>query len=123
MSEKDSALLPGAATHVIENGVDLSRFQPEPEPPGAKLLFIGSFNHFPNVEAFRFFHREVWPGLRARFPQMQWTVVAGRNHALYWRQFTGEETPPSDPGIRLLDFGRDVRPLYAECNLVIVPTT
>ena len=30
---------------------------------------------------------------------------------------------PSDPRIRVLDFVRDVRPLYAECNLVIVPTT
>jgi glycosyltransferase involved in cell wall biosynthesis len=123
MSEQDARLLPAATTCVIENGVDLSRFEPEPERPGAKLLFVGSFNHFPNVEAFRFFRNDVWPTLRARFPEIELTVVAGRNHVLYWRQFTGEETPPSDPGIHLLDFVRDVRPLYADCNVVIVPTT
>jgi glycosyltransferase involved in cell wall biosynthesis len=123
MSEQDARLLPAATTRVIENGVDLSRFQPEPEQPGAKLLFVGSFNHFPNVEAFRFFRNDVWPSLRAKFSEIELTVVAGRNHVLYWRQFTGEETPPADPGIRLLDFVRDVRPLYAECNVVIVPTT
>lgn len=123
MSGQDAKLLPGANTYVIENGVDLSRFQSEPEQPGAKLLFVGSFNHFPNVEAFRFFRNDVWPALRAPFPEIELTVVAGRNHILYWRQFTGEEMPPSDPGIRLLDFVRDVRPLYAECNIVIVPTT
>jgi len=122
MSGADAKLLPGVSAHVIENGVDLARFQPEPERPGANLLFVGSFNHFPNVEAFRFFRGQIWPALHARFPEIMLTVVAGRNHVLYWRQFTGEEAPPADRGIRILDFVRDVRPLYAECNLVIVPT-
>ena len=54
---------------------------------------------------------------------MMFTVVAGRNHTLYWRQFTGEIAPPSVERISVLDFVRDVRPLYVECNLVIVPTT
>src|SRR6185369_13056187 len=31
--------------------------------------------------------------------------------------------PPADDRIRMLDFVRDVRPLYVEANLVIVPTT
>lgn len=123
MSAKDAGLLGVSTARVIENGVDLSRFQPEPERPGQRLLFIGSFNHFPNVEAFRFFHEAVWPRLRARFPEMTLTVVAGRNHALYWRQFTGETALPFEAGMRVLDFVRDVRPLYVESNLAIVPTT
>jgi glycosyltransferase involved in cell wall biosynthesis len=122
MSEKDAGLLGVATTRVIENGVDMTRFQPEPERPGQRLLFVGSFNHFPNVEAFRFFHSAVWPNLRSQFPEMTLTVVAGRNHALYWRQFTAELALPSEERISVLDFVRDVRPLYVECNLVIVPT-
>jgi glycosyltransferase involved in cell wall biosynthesis len=122
MSEQDARLLAGAKVQVIENGVDLARFQAEPERAGRRLLFVGSFNHFPNVEAFRFF-RGLWSGLRSRFPDVTLTVVAGRNHALYWRRFTGEPSPPEDEGIRVLDFVRDVRPLYADANLVIVPTT
>jgi len=121
MSEKDAQLLGGAT--VIENGVDLDRFRPEPEQPGRRLLFVGSFNHFPNVEAFRFFRDEVWPQIAGRFPDMTLTVVAGRDHALYWRQFTGEMEMPSTGRIHVLDFVRDVRPLYVDCNLVIVPTT
>ncbi len=55
----------GTATTVIENGVDLDRFAAEPERPGQRLLFVGSFNHFPNVEAFLFFRDAVWPILRS----------------------------------------------------------
>ena len=56
---------------VVENGVDLNRFRPQPETPGQRLLFIGSFRHFPNVAAFRFSTEEAWPGLRERLPQTQ----------------------------------------------------
>ena len=70
MSPKDAEMLgPRVPATVIENGVDLARFQPEPETPGQRLLFIGSFRHFPNVEAYRFFTERVWPLLRDKFPR------------------------------------------------------
>ena len=72
MSAKDRKLLGGRAA-VIENGVDLDRFRPEPERPGSRLLFIGSFRHFPNVEAYRFLMEQVWPWLAA---DISLTVVA-----------------------------------------------
>jgi ribosomal-protein-alanine acetyltransferase len=122
MSEKDACQLPGARTEVIPNGVDLERFLPEPERPGRRLLFIGSFRHFPNIVAFRFFTEQVWPLVRDRFPDMTLTAVAGPDPLLYWREATGAPAPPADPRIRLLGFVREVRPLYLEANLVIVPT-
>ena len=52
MSEKDARMLDqDPKVKIIENGVDLDRFRPEPEPEGRRLLFIGSFRHFPNIEA------------------------------------------------------------------------
>ena len=70
MSPKDAALLgPRVPATIIENGVDLERFQPQPEQPGQHLLFIGSFRHFPNVAAYRFFTERVWPLLRDKFPR------------------------------------------------------
>lgn len=116
MSEKDARLLGTSEAEVIPNGVDLDRFRPSPELPGQRLLFIGSFRHFPNVTAFRFFVEEVWPRLRDKFPEMTVTVVAGPRPELYWRpEF-------SDDRIRILGFVADVRPLYHEANLVLVPT-
>jgi glycosyltransferase involved in cell wall biosynthesis len=121
MSEKDREI--AGVGVVIENGVDLARYRPEPESDGQRLLFIGSFRHFPNVAAYRFFIGEVWPLLRERFPEMTVTVVAGPDHLTYWQAFTKETAPADDPRIRMLGFVADVRPLYVETNVVIVPTT
>jgi glycosyltransferase involved in cell wall biosynthesis len=122
MSEKDAEMV-GVPSTVIPNGVDLDRFRPAPEAPGEHLLFIGSFRHFPNIAAYRFFAEQVWPLLRDKFPSMSLTVVCGADHVTSWRAFTDSPEPAPDPRIRLLGFVSDVRPLYAEANLVLAPTT
>lgn len=122
MSQKDAEMV-GVPSVVIPNGVDLERFRSAPEAPGQRLLFIGSFRHFPNVAAYRFFTEEIWPLLRDKFPELSLTVVCGADYLTYWRAFTDSPEPAPDSRIRLLDFVRDVRPLYVESNLVLVPTT
>ena len=44
----------------------------------------------------------------------------GANHSC---AFADSPEPAPDPRIRLLGFVADVRPLYVESNLIIVPTT
>ncbi|MGD0777841.1 MAG: glycosyltransferase [Candidatus Solibacter sp.] len=122
MSDKDAEMV-GVPSVVIPNGVDLGRFRAAPETPGERLLFIGSFRHFPNVAAYRFFTGEVWPLLRDKFPEMSLTVVAGADYLTSWRAFTDSPEPAPDARIRLLGFVSDVRPLYVESNLVLAPTT
>jgi glycosyltransferase involved in cell wall biosynthesis len=121
MSKKDAALLDAPST-VIENGVDLARFRAEPEQPGENLLFIGSFRHFPNITAYRFFAEQVWPLVRERFPDARVSVVCGPDHLMYWKAFTDSPEPPTDERIRMFGFIADVRPLYCEANIVLVPT-
>jgi len=124
MSPKDAEMLgPAASTVVVPNGVDLTRFRAEPEQPGERLLFSGSFRHSPNVAAYRFFTEQVWPLLREKFPRMTLTVVCGPDHLTYWRAFADSPEPRREERIRLLGFIEDVRPLYVEANLIIVPTT
>ncbi len=117
MSEKDRLLLNHPAVRVIGNGVDLDRFMPSPEEPGARLLFVGSFRHFPNVLAYRFFVERVWPKLSAHVPGVSLTVIAGPDPHLYW------SAPPPDPRIVVHALVRDVRPLYEAANVIVVPTT
>ena len=115
MSQKDAELLGLPKTTVIPNGVDLHRFRPEPESQSEQLLFIGSFAHFPNVVACRWFLDEVWPLLTARRPGLRFTIIAGRNPERYW-------SPEPSPGVEFHGFISDVRPFYAESTLVVVPT-
>ena len=110
MSGKDRSLL-GTGT-VIPNGVDLERYQPRPEQAGRRLLFIGSFRHFPNVTGLRWFLDEVWSLLGE---DVQLEVVAGPGSALHWAM-------PDQKRITRHDFVEDVRPLYERANVVIVPT-
>jgi ribosomal-protein-alanine acetyltransferase len=112
MSEKDRALL-GTGT-VIENGVDLARFAPQPETAGRNVLFLGSFRHFPNIVAFRYLTEEILP----LAPDVELTVVAGPDAWLHWTHYTGKLRPPGN----ILEFVADVRPLYHVANLVVVPT-
>jgi ribosomal protein S18 acetylase RimI-like enzyme len=118
MSDKDQKLLGTEHARVIENGVDLDRFRPQPETPGRRLLFIGSFRHFPNIVAFRFLTEEILPLV----PDVELTVVAGPDAWLHWRHYTCTLRPPERPGIRILEFVADVRPLYHQANLVVVST-
>jgi ribosomal protein S18 acetylase RimI-like enzyme len=121
MSEKDRQMTASAQARVIPNGVDLIRFQPQPEGQEPRLLFVGSFRHFPNIVAYQFFTGEVWPCLRSRIPDLKFTVVAGPDPDVYWNANT-PGAPYRDERIELLGFVRDVAPLYEHCTLVIVPT-
>ena len=121
MSAKDAALL-GRPCAVIENGVDFERFRAEREHPGHNLLFIGSFRHFPNIAAYRFFTEQVWRLVSCRFPNACVTVVCGPDHLMYWRAFTDSPEPATSKRIRMLGFVADVRPLYHEANIVLAPT-
>jgi glycosyltransferase involved in cell wall biosynthesis len=49
-------------------------------------------------------------------------VVCGPDHLTYWRAFADSPEPEPDPRIRMLGFVSDVRPLYVEANLALVPT-
>jgi glycosyltransferase involved in cell wall biosynthesis len=115
MSEKDRALsgLPGAA--IIPNGVDLERFSPAPDPANRRLLFVGSFRHFPNVRAWRFFLEQVWPLLDG-IDGIEATVIAGPEPELYY------QPARSDPRITQHAYVADVRPHYQQAALVVIPT-
>jgi glycosyltransferase involved in cell wall biosynthesis len=114
MSEKDRGLV--GATDVIPNGVDLCRFEPMGDSGEAVVLFVGSFRHFPNVAAYRWFYEEVWAQVRAKVLGVRFVVVAGPDGKRYasW----GEE----DASLEVYEVVADVRPLYARARVVVVPT-
>jgi glycosyltransferase involved in cell wall biosynthesis/GT2 family glycosyltransferase len=121
MSEKDRAAVNGAEAVCLPNGVDLERFRPsEQAPEPARLLFIGSFAHLPNVLAVDFFLRESWPRLQPLAPKLH--VIAGSRHKYHLERFRDQARLDLDqPGIEVEDFVSDVRPAYRRAEVVIAP--
>ena len=120
MSEKDRALAGTGRDHRKRRG---SRPLPPRartgRPPPALHRFLPPF---PERGRFPLLHRSR-SGRCVRDRDMHATIVCGPDHLTYWQAFTGQLAPPEDDRITLLGFVADVRPLYEQTNLVIVPTT
>jgi len=123
MSDKDRARTGVAHAVSLPNGVDLDRFQPAAsEPDPARVLFIGSFAHLPNVLAVDFFLRSAWPMILAARPDARFHVIAGKRPEYFLERFRDRVQPPLDsPGVELQDFVADPRDAYRRATVVVAP--
>ncbi len=72
---------------------------------GCDQSFSANFEYHPNRSAVRFFRREVWPHLRARWPNLVWRLIGKNPHAV--KEFTCDDpriqvTGPVDNAVQEL---------------------
>jgi polysaccharide biosynthesis protein PslH len=109
-------IAPGINAVSIPNGVDVEYFRPAAGGATTKsLIFVGSLNWYPNVDAVLFLLREVWPLLQARIPDVRLDIV-------------GSAPPPSVlrlasslTNVRVHGFVDDVRPLIEAAAVYVCP--
>ena len=119
-SEREASLLkaslPNTSVHVVPNGVDLENFRDDHSARELDdcIVFTGSMEYYPNVDAVLHFARECWPLIRSKAPRVTWAIV-GRN-------------PPSSvlklgnvKGITVTGSVPDVRPYLAAATVAIAP--
>ncbi len=76
-------LIPAAADglHVVPNGVDTAFFKPDPgfgaATPGA-VVFSGTMDYKPNIEAVSWFANDILPLVRRRVPQAHLHIVGAK---------------------------------------------
>ncbi len=71
--------IPGARSVVMRNGVDLAHYRPTPERSEVgHLVFVGVMDYLPNIDGCVWFVNEIFPKLRARYPQVHLSIVGSR---------------------------------------------
>ncbi len=73
-------LAPGCSITVVPTGVDTEKYQPAPSVSGNPplIVFTGSMDWEPNIDAVEYFCREIFPSVLAAFPDARFQIV-GRN--------------------------------------------
>ena len=74
------ALAPDARVEIVPNAIDAASYPRTPDvPPGPPIvLYFGSMDWYPNVDAVGYFADHVLPELRRRVPDVRFRI-AGRN--------------------------------------------
>jgi O-antigen biosynthesis protein len=101
--------------HVINTGVELEYFAPPTIPATRpRLVFVGAFQHEPNVDAMIYFCRQIFPLIREEIPETELVIV-------------GSNPPPAVVSlgearqIQVTGFVPDIRPYMASSSVYIVP--
>jgi len=102
---------------VVENGVDTEYFS---ERSGAKeesnaLLFTGVMSYQPNIDAVKYFAREILPLIRRDVPGVQ-LIVAGKEPGNELRDLAKEI-----PGIELTGYLNDIRDAFERASVYVAP--
>jgi glycosyltransferase involved in cell wall biosynthesis len=74
------AMDPGCTITVVPTGVDTEQYQPAPPASGNPplIVFTGSMDWEPNIDAVEYFCRDIFPSVLAAFPNARFQIV-GRN--------------------------------------------
>jgi glycosyltransferase involved in cell wall biosynthesis len=85
-----------------------------PGPHPHRIVALGVMYWPPNAEGTLWFAREVWPQLRAQFPEAIFTVI-GKNPPDELKQLHGRDN------IEVLGFVADLEQVLAEAAVFVVP--
>jgi len=101
---------------IIPNGVDTHFFAPRGNRADAKtLMFSGTMNYYPNVDALRFFLTRIWPLVKKISSDMRLLIV-GKNPRGWIQQL-----PKRDPRISVTGYVEDTRPYFEQAGIYICP--
>lgn len=109
-------IAPQANTKVIPIGVDTEYFRLTLSNLNSKqLMFCGSLEWQPNLDAVKFFIKEIFPLVRKEEPETKFLVIGKLPAATKIKQLN------NTPGIILKGYVDDVRPYAAESAVFVVP--
>jgi sugar transferase (PEP-CTERM/EpsH1 system associated) len=109
-----------AKIHAISNGIDCAYFSPlhtlsSPfQGAGPHLVFTGTMDYRPNIDAVCWFAADIFPRVRNAIPAATFTIV-GAKPTRQVEELAGQ------PGIRVTGRVPDVRPYLAHATAIVAP--
>jgi GT2 family glycosyltransferase len=105
--------------YVFTIPIHFYEFPPESDKPGVDfsqregILFLGGYDHLPNVDAVLWFVKEILPRVREQLPEVTFTVA-------------GSHPPPEilllqNEGIRVTGYIPDLGPIFEKSRVFVAP--
>ncbi|MFN2272851.1 MAG: glycosyltransferase [Anaerolineae bacterium] len=108
-------LVPGVKVIVVPNGIDTRAYAPAlTRVDTSTLVFTGTMDFRPNVDAVLWFAREVLPKVGAQVADVRFLAVGQRPHRRL-------DVLRGDPAVTLTGFVDDPRPYIADAAVYVVP--
>ena len=104
----------------VPTGVDLDYFHKPETPTNNDLIFCGSMDWLPNVDAVEHFLLEIFPLIRAQRPQTTF-VIAGRSPDPRVLRAAQSEPGVAQPGVTVTGSVPDMRPYLWGSKISVVP--
>jgi len=75
-------LEPGCSITVVPTGVDIEKYPVVPSASGDPpiIVFTGSMDWEPNIDAMEYFCQEIWPTVLAQYPNARFQIVGRSPH-------------------------------------------
>jgi len=120
VSEDDAVLIRdrfgGRDVDVVDNGIDRNYFEAvQPAPDPATILFLGSLDWRPNLDAVGLLLDRIFPAVRAAEPAARLRLVGRKPAAALVQKVRNL------PGVELHADVPDVRPFLASSAVMVVP--
>jgi glycosyltransferase involved in cell wall biosynthesis len=101
---------------LVENGVDLDQFVPgEEAPQPGHILFCGSLDWYPNLDALDYLLEKIMPPLIQRLPGVKLRIVGKGPPSGLQKRLAGRAS------VEFVGEVPDVRPHLAQTTVVVVP--
>lgn len=106
----------GRRVKVVDNGIDRTYFEAvQPDPDPRQVLFLGSLDWRPNLDAVDLLLDRIFPAVRAEEPAARLLVVGRKPAESLLRRVAGTD------GVELHANVPDVRPFLASSGVMVVP--
>jgi GT2 family glycosyltransferase/glycosyltransferase involved in cell wall biosynthesis len=103
---------PAKSVQIISNIVPVTDHVP-PFSSRRDILFIGSFQHTPNIDAALFFGREILPWIRRQLPELRCYIIGDKAPS--------EVIALADENVILTGYQPDVRSYFSSIRLSVAP--